>query len=189
MAYQITNVSNPAQTHISPSLSLVAGASVILNVTSLPTDLAASIAAGILKADYVAATISTSYDLNGFTNRNLGLGSTLQYLPLEGQNVVPSANPDQYIYAFGKKRLYSFRTILPTAPGIGNSRTISVLVNGGAVGLNNVYTDLSNGMRTATLLVQLSDQDQVQIKCDVTGTPVASQLGWTLTLANADSYL
>lgn len=186
MAYQITNVSGAL--HTSASLTLAAGASVILNVLRLPIDLAVALANGVLRAEDIDEPPLFNYDWCGFTNRSAGLGSVTQYLPLLGQGATPVTTADQYVYSNGKKLVYNLMGVLATPPGTGNGRVITLLKNGVDTGLSLSFSDLISGAKRSTVLVTLEDLDQIQLKCTVTGTPTTSQFGWALVLANASQY-
>lgn len=188
MSYFVTNTSGTDYSSV--SLTLPAHTSVTMNIPVLPADLSAALVSGQLTAEYL--TISNPlfiYDWCGFANRGTGLGTTLQYVPLDGKNATPSTNPDQYVYPNGTKRIYNLQVVLATAPGTGASRIFTLWKNGVATALTLTFGPTDTGRKRLSLLVNVADMESLQLKCDVTGTPVSSQAAWTVSLSDSDANI
>lgn len=184
MPFYVTN-SGPG-TWTSASLSLAAGASVLMNAVTLPVDLNAGLVSGQLAAAHLTESPLLTYDMAGFLGAATLLGTTTQYLPLSGANVAPSSSADQLYYPNRAKRLYNFQAVLAVAPGVGKTRTLTVVKNGVDTALTLTFGAAVTGRLRISSLVEISDMETLMIKSQVTGLPDPSALSWSLTMSNSD---
>lgn len=144
------------------------------DVTNLPYGFKAIYDNGVIGPGFAGSQLH----LAGYATGSLSTSATEYFFP-----AAPSAGGvDNFVVWIAPKagRLRHFATFNSVVPGGAASRTFTVEIGGVATALSNVYGAAESGRKTDTGTVSVAEGDRIQIASEMSGTPAASNLHYSI---------